>query len=70
MSAHVWYKCPRDCAGCQFCDGGLGYCTVCGGAEGSLLPECPGARLTPEQHDKNYSDNLARWACEAEAARS
>lgn len=67
--AHVWYKCECYQTGCQFCDGGLGYCTVCGGAEGSLLPECPGRKLSYEEHEQNYRDNLARWAREAEEAR-
>ena len=70
MSGHVYYKCPRNCEGCQFCNGGLAACTVCGGGEGSLLPECPGVKLAPEQHEQNYRDNLARWAREAEAARA
>lgn len=70
MSTHTFYVCTCNKTGCQYCDGGLAYCTVCGGAEGSLLPECPGVRLTPEQHDKNYADNLARWSREAEAARA
>lgn len=55
---HVWHVCPPTCENptCMFCEGGLGLCTVCGGFEGSLLPSCPGHRLTQEEHDKNYSD--------------
>ena len=66
---HVFFECKCNETGCQFCDGGLGYCTVCGGAEGSLLPHCPGVQLTAEQHDKNYRENIARWARDAEAAK-
>ena len=35
-------------------DDGLANCLVCGGAEGSLLPECPGHQLTFEEHEANY----------------
>jgi hypothetical protein len=33
----------------------LAICEVCGGMEGSLLPECPGVMLTPEQDKQNYA---------------
>jgi hypothetical protein len=56
---HIWYECKCHRVGCQFCDGGLGLCTVCGGFEGSLLPKCPGIRLTEEQHDENYKHYCA-----------
>lgn len=41
--------CPPTCNVCQ-----LFLCAVCGGFEGSLLPECPGRRLTEDEHDANY----------------
>ena len=58
--AHVYEK-HEHCTSvnCQICDGGLAICTVCGGFEGSLLDSCPGARLTPEQHDWNYQKFLS-----------
>jgi len=31
---------------CNICEGGLGWCAICGGAEGSLTHECSGTRLT------------------------
>lgn len=34
---------------CIYCDGGLSYCTVCTGAEGSLPTECPGRKLTDDE---------------------
>jgi hypothetical protein len=40
---------------CWICDGGLGVCTVCGGAEGSLTIECPGVQMTAEQDEKVYA---------------
>lgn len=55
---------------CQICEG-LFICTVCGGAEGSLLPKCPGHMLTMEEHDANYMHycagtgpftKLGRWS--------
>lgn len=47
---HVWYKCPPGkCPGdedvprsCQYCDGGLAFCTVCKKGEGELEDSCPG----------------------------
>lgn len=52
---HVYEKhenCTRDY--CNVCEGGLAICTVCGGMEGSLLPECPGKWLDMDEHEKNY----------------
>jgi hypothetical protein len=66
---HVEYKCSDKCEGCQFCLGGLFACTVCGGCEGSLLEECPGHRLSPEEHNRNYAANLKRWEEEARKYR-
>ncbi len=37
----------------------LSFCEVCGGMEGSLLPECPGVRLSQEEHDANYQHYCA-----------
>ncbi len=44
---HTFYKCDgkHEAYNCQFCDGGLTYCTVCGGAEASLTSDCPGYKL-------------------------
>ena len=36
----------------------LFICEVCGGMEGSLLPECPGHKLTMEEDQKNYQHYL------------
>lgn len=60
---HTWYICRCRERGedhhCPFCDGGLSACTVCGGAEGSLLTHCPGFRLTPEEQDAIYAGDVA-----------
>lgn len=49
------------CAGCR--DGessfdcmyeSLAVCSVCGGAEGSLLPSCPGVWLSMDEQEVNY----------------
>lgn len=37
---------------------GLHYCTVCGGAEGSLPTDCPGVRMTAEQEEAVYHGRL------------
>lgn len=45
--------CPdNDGHTCNICN--LFICAVCGGSEGSLLPTCPGRRLTPEEDKENY----------------
>lgn len=60
---HTEYKCenlegktyPHEVSGhCQFCDGGLGACTVCNGAEGTLPSDCPGVKMSQEQQDQVY----------------
>lgn len=49
---HTFFKCSshacmrRDSSRCPICDGGLAYCTVCKGAEGSLTTDCCGRPLT------------------------
>lgn len=37
---------------CNVCD--LYVCAVCNGAEGSLLPECPGRFLSYDEDQRNY----------------
>lgn len=34
---------------CPICDGGLSYCTVCHGAEGTMPEDCPGVPMTDAQ---------------------
>jgi len=41
---HVLHKCDEH--GCYVCNGGLGLCTVCGGAEGEMPTDCPGRTLS------------------------
>lgn len=43
----------RNCGeeGCIVCEGGLGLCETCGGAESSLPTDCPGVKMTSEQMD-------------------
>jgi hypothetical protein len=53
--------CPVDAGtahSCVVCD--LFICEICGGAEGSLLPSCPGQRLTPEEDERNYVHYLEK----------
>ena len=51
MSDHVWYICPPDCGGCQYCLGGLAFCIVCRKGEGELEDDCPGEALKGEDDD-------------------
>ena len=45
---HIYHKCPDPCPlqhtglTCQYCDGGLAFCTVCKKGEADLEPTCPG----------------------------
>ena len=56
---HIWFKCSQPCNGrCQYCDGGLALCTVCGAGEGELLSHCPGFRLSFEARTACYSGNV------------
>jgi hypothetical protein len=43
---HKLFRCDsRECMGCQFCEGGLAFCTVCKGAEATLPTDCPGTPI-------------------------
>lgn len=55
---HVDFECTCLRTGCQFCDGGLFACTVCGAFEGATPDECPGAAMTSEQFDAVYAGKL------------
>lgn len=55
---HTWHECAPGCDGCQFCHGGLGWCTVCGGFEGQLLPDCPGFHPGEEALNACYKGNV------------
>lgn len=45
---HTWYECKCGHVGCQFCDGGLGHCTVCKGFEGTLTTDCTDKKLSEQ----------------------
>jgi hypothetical protein len=53
---HIFEK-HRGCEipHCHICDGGLAYCVVCKGAEGSLPTECPGAPMSGRTQDAVYA---------------
>ena len=57
---HVWFKCPQPCQRqfCNYCEGGLSRCTICGAVEGELLSHCPGFQLSQEAKDACYSGNV------------
>lgn len=57
---HTWFKCEQPCHNsyCQFCEGGLGLCTVCKAFEGSLTTECPGHVVTEEDQQLVYTSVL------------
>ena len=55
MKEHTWAV-HKDCGNwsCPICVGGLGFCIVCGGAEGTLTTECCGRKITKEEEDRIY----------------
>lgn len=66
MVEHVLYDCPGTAESgcpaaqdeprtCNYCDGGLALCTVCGGAEGSMPSECPGRSMTHREQELVFS---------------
>jgi hypothetical protein len=67
MTAHTLHVCSGDCASrsCNYCHGGLEYCTTCKGAEGTLPTECPGVAMTEVQSAEVYAGRLdfcgGRW---------
>lgn len=44
---HTWHRCDEE--HCPRCRGGLYSCEVCGAAEGELLHDCPGRRLSEDE---------------------
>ncbi|WP_156799808.1 hypothetical protein [Novosphingobium resinovorum] len=68
---HHRARCTRkECLGCHLCHGALFVCTRCGGAEGSLPTDCPGERMTEQQHDDVYAGHIdfvhrRGWVAEA-----
>lgn len=57
MTEHIRQLCGCDRPTCNVCQ--LFLCSVCGGFEGSLLPECPGKKLSEEEHNANYKHYCA-----------
>lgn len=53
-TGHTDVTCDCYRSGCNFCDGGLWACDVCGGLEGSMPSKCPGKQMTNEQRDAVY----------------
>jgi hypothetical protein len=48
---HTAVECNCDEPYCQFCQGGLFACSVCGGLEGSVPTHCPGDAMTYKQNE-------------------
>lgn len=55
---HVAINCNCHQTGCNFCEGGLWACDVCGGLEGSMPTQCPGKQMTGDQRDAVYRGQL------------
>lgn len=62
MSApHTQFICKCNRTYCQFCEGGLYACTVCGGFEGTLTTDCCGRMLTKDEEDKIYHQQILNF---------
>lgn len=69
MSEHT-FRTREDCSctedllpfACPICDGGLKWCKVCNGAEGSLPFECPGEPMTEAQEKAVQAGTLNFFA--------
>lgn len=57
ITPHTQYICKCSNPYCQFCEGGLYACTVCGGMEGTLTTDCCGRRLTADEEDRIYNQH-------------
>lgn len=73
---HTWYSCASDAHeddtyyhSCQFCDGGLSHCTICGGFEGTLTADCCGHKLDEHVLNAVYKGGLNfkddKWTVES-----
>ncbi len=60
MAEHVAYVCPGNCFDrvCQFCDGGLFACSVCGAFEGATTTDCLGEKVDGDTWDRVYDGDL------------
>lgn len=69
---HVQHKCDEE--GCCVCEGGLAWCTVCGGAEASMPTECPGVKMTQGQQDEIQAGRIdfrgGQWCAMAKLEES
>jgi hypothetical protein len=57
---HTEYKCKQPCTTlhCNYCEGGLFFCTVCKCAEGTLASECPGEKVDSDKEELIYDGKL------------
>lgn len=65
---HTDYVCPGHDSDphyrgyCQFCEGGLGACSVCGSFEGATTTHCPGYPMSEQTRDWVYDGVVDyRW---------
>jgi hypothetical protein len=70
---HRSARCVTDDQGyCLVCEGGLAWCTVCGGGEASMPTECPGVKMSQEQQDAVQAGTLdfkdGEWQCAGHVA--
>jgi hypothetical protein len=55
---HKLKRCDCGDGACQYCGGGLAYCTTCCGFEGAMPEDCPQVRMTNEQADLVYQGKI------------
>jgi len=72
---HKYATCNCGEDPCNICGGGLQFCTICHGAEGSLTTDCCGRPLTEEEERLIYEEGVldyvaGEWVNKANYPRS
>lgn len=68
---HVWHECNEE--DCIVCNSNFAWCIVCGLTEGELTAECPGYKVSYEDRERCYGDEIdfvnGAWANKVKKSR-
>ena len=56
---HQYHVCDDE--HCNICNGGLAWCVICHGAEGSLTTECCGRALSEEEQHNIHMKQILNY---------